>query len=641
MGGLLAILLIAAGAMLALKSHKPKPQPAAAGEASVAINVVPAGATVYVNGQPEGAAATGPFTIRRPPGTYDLEIRRAGYQSMTQKLEIREGATPITLALVPELPTLRIVGTGQVVVDSDPPAEIKDGQFEHQLMAGDHTIHVTMSRSSQTSFKVHVEQDGLPVISELKAQELTPLIVSNFGERGKIYDVNPMPIAVQLNGQPIGNLGPDGLDLPALTANTYELTMGDGKKRTIDAGPGRSVTVQLEADPNEGQLLVQTNEDNAEVTVLFNGKETSRKATQNKQASFPHLRAHGYIVQVSKDGYDTEAPKAVTITKGQPATVSFELRLKPMPGAILARSVPGAQIFLDGRPGDSVGNDGSVLIPSVPAGQHKIEARLRKYVAASAQVTLAANETKSVDLALKRSPGTVQISKDPPDATITYRKVGDAAEQQTAETSLSLPEGEYEMSAKAPSYGTRTARIQVKSEENTAVEFRLAPATKGSLAVTPIMDAWPKGEWALPELLRGWYMHRGEAFTGITRSGPAIIGFDALLTESGGLVRSHKLIWATNYRGPQDYLRYELTEKNLSIKTIGSKKENRPPKVVPKNLSYYRILLEWRSDSIAVKVDDKTIDEIKGSPGEFSEGKFGFLGNKEVQIQNFHIEAVN
>ena len=106
-------------------------------------------------------------------------------------------------------------------------------------------------------------------------------------------------------------------------------------------------------------------------------------------------------------------------------------------------------------------------------------------------------------------------------------------------------------------------------------------------------------------------------------------------------MRSHKLIWATNYRGPQDYLRYELTEKNLSIKTIGSKKENRPPKVVPKNLSYYRILLEWRSDSIAVKVDDKTIDEIKGSPGEFSEGKFGFLGNKEVQIQNFHIEAVN
>jgi len=182
--------------------------------------------------------------------------------------------------------------------------------------------------------------------------------------------------------------------------------------------------------------------------------------------------------------------------------------------------------------------------------------------------------------------------------------------------------------------------VQIRSDETTTVELKLAAgAAKAPVVVAasnPMEAFWPKGQWELPDP-RGWFIHRGDAFLGLTRSGPAVIEFDALLTESGGLVKSHKLVWATNYRSPQDYLRFELNEKNLSIKRVGDLKENHPQKAVPKSL-FYRVRLEWRSDSITVNIGGTAIDEIKGAPGEYSEGKFGFLGNKEIQIQNFRVE---
>jgi eukaryotic-like serine/threonine-protein kinase len=638
-GSVLVVILIAAAAMLLIRTQKSKPQPTLPGQGTVAMNIAPAGATVYINGQEE-ATATGPITIRRAPGSYDLEVRRAGYQSLKQKLEVRAGAMPaVNLTLVPELPTLRIIGLGQVVVDSEPSAEIKEGQFEHQLAVGEHTVSVGMGRS-QTSFKVHVDSDGLPIISELKTQEMAPLIVSNFGVKAKIY-AGPTPVAAQLNGQAVGSLGPGGLDLPALTASNYELETGDGKTRNIDASPNRTVTVLLQIDPNEGQLQVQTNEDDATVVLISNGKEQSRKTTQNKQVNFPHLRARGYVVQVSKDGYETE-PQNVAITKGQSAAVSFNLRRRLALGSLKVRSTPGAQISVDGRDAGTVGADGSVLVPSLAAGQHRIEARLRKYLPASVQVPLAENETHTVDVALKRAPGTVQIQKDPADAAVSYRKKGETAEQTTVESSLSLPEGDYEFTARSPNYQPRTVPVQVRAEEAAQADLRLVAMTRtpaAAISSNPMEAFWPKGLWELPDP-RGWYIHRGDVFIGATRSGPALIGFDALLTEGGGLVRSHKLVWASSYRDAQNYVRYELNEKNLSVKVIGGKKENLPAKPVEKSLTY-RVLIDWRSDSITVRIGGETAAEIKGSPGEFSDGKFGFLGNKDVQIQNFRIEPAN
>jgi hypothetical protein len=156
-------------------------------------------------------------------------------------------------------------------------------------------------------------------------------------------------------------------------------------------------------------------------------------------------------------------------------------------------------------------------------------------------------------------------------------------------------------------------------------------------AVNPIEAFWPKGAWEQPQA-RDWFEHKGEAFLGITRSGPGTIEFDAPLSESGVLGTGRRLVWATNYVDARNYTRYELNGKNLTITTTKDGKAIKSAPKAVKPAASYPIRLEWRADSITVKIDGATIDEIKG---EFQGGKFGFLQNKEVRMQNFRWEAGN
>jgi hypothetical protein len=100
----------------------------------------------------------------------------------------------------------------------------------------------------------------------------------------------------------------------------------------------------------------------------------------------------------------------------------------------------------------------------------------------------------------------------------------------------------------------------------------------------------------------------------------------------------HKLVWATNYVDTRNYLRYELNDKNLTIRTFKNGKGGKSTSKAVKQAGNYGIRLEWLPDSITVKINGDTIQEIKG---EFQGGKFGFLQNKEVKMLNFRLEPGN
>ena len=81
---------------------------------------------------------------------------------------------------------------------------------------------------------------------------------------------------VNLDGQALGQLDKNGLELPKLSPANHELVLTTGKdvrKHTIEINPERSLTAIIESDPNTGTLLVQTNEEGAAIIVLIpNGK---------------------------------------------------------------------------------------------------------------------------------------------------------------------------------------------------------------------------------------------------------------------------------------------------------------------------------------------------------------------------------
>jgi hypothetical protein len=115
-----------------------------------------------------------------------------------------------------------------------------------------------------------------------------------------------------------------------------------------------------------------------------------------------------------------------------------------------------------------------------------------------------------------------------------------------------------------------------------------------------------------------------------------VIQFAAMLPESG-ILKSHKLVWAANYIDNHNYVRFELTETELTIKPMKDKKDalKAPVKVVQPG-EPCSIRLDWRANSITISVNGKMILE---TPGNFQGGQFGFLGNKEIRMGNFRLEG--
>jgi serine/threonine-protein kinase len=634
-----AVLLLIAMTVRQLSKPATKPSSPPPARGSVAISSVPAGATISVNGERVGVASS-TVTIRRAPGTYDLEASLPGYQHIKQKLTIQQGSMPpISIGLVPELPTLRIFGAGMVYLDSDPSGQVSEGQFQQQLTAADHVVRVVMSKTSELSFRAHVETDGLAAISEIKAREVSPLIVSGFGPVAKIYGGSNTPVPVQINGQKVGDLKIDGMNLPQ-ASDAYDLTIGEGKDakpRTIEVAAGRTILVLLEADPNIGRLLVQCNEDGATVVLLAGGRETARRLIQNHQATFTNVRVGPHSVRVSKEGYDSDNEKPVDIAKGTESRLSFDLRTRVIGGTFQVKTTPRAEVFMDGERVGIANSDGLAIVSHVLAGQHRVEAHLRLYATqAEPAARVSDGGTTELNLVLTRNPGTVRVQRDPSTSVVYYRRIDETAARLVTDNQLSLPEGTYVFSAAATGYAPVSANVVVRAEDSITPDLRLSAISRQPPppATDTMAQFWEKGSWTQPQP-HSWYVHLGEAFIGVNHNGPAIIEFSAMLEESGFL-KNHKLIWATNWVDNRNYLKYELTAKELTITSVKDGKNAKLPVKPVKLAETYSIRLEWRTDSITVKINGET---IQGPKGEYQAGRFGFLGNKEVRMSNFRLEA--
>ena len=142
------------------------------------------------------------MTIRHRSGTYDLDVKLAGYQPFRQKLTIQPGsAPPITIRLVP---SLYFTCSGLESCRFRPPKRYPRGPIPApastpgaHCASGDEPL-------KQVSFR-YVETDGLPVVFDISAREMTPLIASNFGPVTKIFSGAKAPVPVQMNGQKVGD----------------------------------------------------------------------------------------------------------------------------------------------------------------------------------------------------------------------------------------------------------------------------------------------------------------------------------------------------------------------------------------------------------------------------------------------------
>jgi len=317
----------------------------------------------------------------------------------------------------------------------------------------------------------------------------------------------------------------------------------------------------------------------------------------------------------------------VVIEKGQNSTPTVQVRKTPVLLPLRVKTLPGANIAVDGKAVGTTGADGSLLVPAVAAGPHHVEAR-HGGRSAEQDVNLADRHgtTYVADLTLDKGLGAVTLQLDPPDSTvIVYNAKGEKV--PVAGTHFDLTEGRYHFIARANGYVDRGEAAEVTAEGSTTVNLKLSPL---AVATAPATNGWEAADWTADAADHTLIHHtRDFAFYAALPSGGKYIFAGSL--GRGFLLGKPKVEWVANYRDSNNYLLFSLDRSGLELFTVsnGKKTQNGNRTAFPA-LSKYQIMLQISPGHITTSLGDghgwKQLNDWGGLPQDVDAGKFGFKG---------------
>jgi tetratricopeptide (TPR) repeat protein len=381
------------------------------------------------------------------------------------------------------------------------------------------------------------------------------------------------------------------------------------------------------AGHNMGTLVVIAGQDDAR--VFLNGKP-QRQLTRSGQLRLPDLDPRDYVVQVTKSGFQDPPAQTVRIRKGEQVDVSFNLEPQPRLASLTIQGgASGTTVLVDQNPVGIIRSDGTLSISTVNPGDHIVELRkerfkprdFKKHFVAGGAVTLT-----SADAVLEAAPGDLKITFTPADAKVAIAK-GDFLKIVTSGVPLNLPPGTYTLTARTAERFTRSATIEVVAGQSKSLDLSLAPSG---------MSKWDDpGAWKNE---RDSFIHKGGDFVlyGVVPTS-GTFAFSAMLTK-GRLLQ-----WVLDYSGPNNYMLFQLDDKNFyrSVIRNGQKTDEIivPHKGDKKGFRIVQIRVSPTEIVHQIKDGDSwTVLDRWTQPGaNLSLGKFGFYlpGNDEVALSSF------
>ena len=522
---------------------------------------------------------------------------------------------------------------GKVTLDDNPIGDLQDGQISLENLApGKHSLKIAAPHG-QATIALDAEPGAAPNVESLAANEVIAVTVAGMGARAKVQS-SAGSARLAVDGKAAGQTGPTGLDLNDLSPGNHEFTVGEGKdlrSMVVGIGTAPMLTVFLKSDRNAGTLVLVTGEDG--VHVFLDGKEYRRR-TERGQLRISGLPVKDYAVRIFKDGFLEDPEQHASIRKGEELKLEFQMRPVPKVASLaISGAMAGAQVLLDGTAIGTVQDDGSFRDSSLSPGDHSIELRkdpyrprkIEKRFDAGAAVQLAA-----ADVVMEKPPSTLQVTVSPADARVTIARAGEAPRPLSG-GSLTLPEGTYTLTARAPNYVDKTATVTLGIGESKEVALMLVKVATKVLGMADWDD--PAG-WSL---VNGWYERKGGNFVLFK---PAKT--DGVFVFTADLRKGKKLQWVAAYADARNYLTFQMDKKYFYRVAVVNGKENQLSRVqytVPKG-NALTIEMDVASGSIIHKLYDgskwTTIDSWS-EDRQFGGGKFGFLipGADVVAISNF------
>lgn len=613
---------------------------------AVQVATVPPGAAIRINGD---ARCTGNCSVPLVPGDYQVMAFLDGFEPAAATLRVTAGKpAAVNLRLEPQAQTVRILTDlmqGQVALDTQPPADLQDGQFViSRIQPGTHTVKLT-SRTGEASFTVEIADAKPPAVTgPVAARNLLAVLVATLGSKARVVTSGPMKLA--LNGQAQADATAAGTDLVGFRTGVNEIAVGEGKdQRTLTEsfGPAPALTVFLKSDLNIGTLIISAAED--DVRVFLNGKEYPRK-TQRGQLRIQTLGPVN--VRVTKDGFELPAAQLADVKKGSEVRLEFKLQALPRVAVLQIRqATPGADVVLDQKPLGTVADDGTFTAGAVPPGDHVIELRRENYVAKRMQRQFIAGKAVAIEGAdgvLAAAIGSVRLTRTPADATVVYRRGDETQTREARGNQVDLPPGNYVFIARAPGFTDRTERIAVTAGETHALDIALAkvvaaappPPKTGGMTDFADPNAWSKqGDL---------WVHKGAGFIPFNLSANGTYTFTVRLVRGGSLFRGGRIRWAWQYKDAKNYDLFELDRKTLTSKVIIAGKTYERGKyehgLNDKEMSY-TVQVEISGDKLVHRLQDGAnwlVLDTWNEPGRnFTDGKFAFLiqGNDEIGLTDF------
>ena len=281
-------------------------------------------------------------------------------------------------AAAKEKPAVRLytdLVPGSVIIDTQPPQELKDGELTlDNLESGHHTIRVTGS-SGNAEFSFNVDDDKKPSIAGLPtASNVMAVLVETHDGQARLV-TNAHDSVISLDGAPAGDADPEGLTVSSLGKTDHLLQVTEGRDRqrfvlTYTAAP--TLTAYVKSDPNAGTVVVVTKVDNADVYI---NDKLYRRQTAAGQLRIP-LTAGDYTIRVHKAGYIDPPPGTVEVKKAEETAVNFRMEAVPQIATLQVKgSLPGTMIYIDHDFAATSAADGSATIPNVKPGAHTVELR--------------------------------------------------------------------------------------------------------------------------------------------------------------------------------------------------------------------------------------------------------------------------
>ncbi len=368
----------------------------------------------------------------------------------------------------------------------------------------------------------------------------------------------------------------------------------------INAGPSPSLTAFLKSDRNVGTLVVVAGaEEN--VRVFLNDKE-QRRQTRRGILRIANLPVSDYKVRIEKEGFQKEPEQMATIRKGDETRIEFKLRPVPsVASAVLRGATAGAEVVLDRKPVGTVQPDGAFSLSNLTPGEHTIELRKEQFRPKQIRRNFAAGETVTLtgaDVTLERAPGVIRVNLSPADARVTVARAGEAPRPVT-DTTLTLPEGNYTLTARAPEYGDKTVSVQLGAGETRVVELQLTRLKAAPVVTRGGMNDWdnPSG-WARDG---NWFVQRGGNFVTFR---PATV--QGTLIFTGNLRRGRRLQWFLARTDDKNYLLFQMDKKTFYRNEVAGGKTKELAKVPHKQdkQDYWTIQIEVTPGAVIHRLHD-------------------------------------